>query len=475
VIDCPICHVKNHDDARFCAECGQRLGGSGQSVPPQSPTAQGQPPLVGADANRPQAPRLHSPLLSGAGMESVPHDPTDAGEVNRLRQLSSRSKEDPQINQTETPYKNPYDPRNAQAQQSGQNSPAEPPKHKLRSPLLSGEEFPDEDESWQQPDNPVLGNSHSGLRSPLLGGGSGSFSGQDRRTPQPTLEEFSGNERRRPLHSPLLHNTDEVQRFGGNSAGWEDDEPIEEDNPNVLRSPLLAAKRPLSDRPASPLPADTGASARPNRPGQPPESVQLNVNRPAPNNAPAQAAPSSAPPANSAMLGSRPNSTQEQYQFGLNQAPQAVPVAFQNMQSGQLPQAPAAASFPPGGTTGNISPPLPAATPPKPSAPPASASMQEPQRKPTSRLLAGSYDDTDEQHYSGSPANDRFAPASGPPSPLPKMIGVLAGLLLIGKLYVIVTFFQTQWRDSIFLVVDQFIGAGLIVCLMVLAFNLKSR
>lgn len=247
MIDCPICHVKNNDDARFCAECGQRLGGqtgpSGAPTEPVPPTARTQPPQ--ADQPTGSSRKLHSPLLNDSADNYPPADipsSQSGSDVNRLRQMSSRQQDPPPT--PDRPYKNPYDPRNDPRNvppESSSPPQAQEPQRKLRSPLLSGEEFDESEFSDQDPPSnarggnlrsPLLGGGEStnqgfrspllgggrrpeyedsdedqqaggaGLRSPLLGGG-GSYGSDDRRRIQPQTP-YGGNERRSGLRSPIL-------------------------------------------------------------------------------------------------------------------------------------------------------------------------------------------------------------------------------------------------------------------------------
>ena len=287
MIDCPICHVKNEDDARFCAECGQRLtgGAAQQSMPPAGSSLPRQPesspPVPDQSAGRP---RLHSPLLASGETQPDVKD-SSSGDVNRLRQMSGRANSErpsPSPAGADTPYRNPFDPRNNLPPEETQQRPegSMPPRQRgkgLRSPLLASEEF-DEDEFPQESDTPPQGRGGGHLRSPLLGGGSssswqddppsenpsghtphlrspllgsseGDYSGADRRGKSTfPPENYTGSERRRSgLRSPILGGGDESD-YDLDSAGDEDegDPYADEGNPNILRSPLLAAKRPLS-------------------------------------------------------------------------------------------------------------------------------------------------------------------------------------------------------------------------------------
>ncbi|HEY9793508.1 MAG TPA: hypothetical protein V6D22_24120 [Candidatus Obscuribacterales bacterium] len=547
MIDCPICHVKNHDDARFCAECGQRLSAPGQ---PANPTPS-EPPMQAhaQDAQRPPQSRLHSPLLSSgdAGADAPSASPTDPGDVNRLRQMSTRApnKDDHQVKPQETPYKNPFDPRNAAAQTGDTSAkPGEQQRPKLRSPLLSSEEFDDNDPAFADPPaanppqrgrglhSPLLGGEPAAhLRSPLLGGGSASqyqedddqaVSGGGLRSPLlggghhapdrrgTASESYEGQERRRgPLHSPLLGNT-QTDSYHFDEAE-EEDEPLDEDNPNVLRSPLLAAKRPLSDRDRPAVKSPSGSNTQtPLRPPQSPQAMQFGAQRGSPNSsynslqsissntggqapaapppAPSQPSSSGPPPASVPPASTQPPVAPAPAQvaslFG-DQPPSSVPPAFQNMQASasqmaaQAQPRPNSAAAPVGrtdGTTGGINVQPPARKSPEltstPSTPLPQSSYatpsQEPMRKAPSRLLAE--DDNDQAYdYNSRGAQDRYPERKG--SPIAKIIGIVAVLMLLSKCWVLYSFCQTDWVKSPFLVVDQLLGMALIFCVIGLAFG----
>lgn len=555
VIDCPICHVKNNDDARFCAECGQRLSGGAQSSVPTEPvqplrSPQQQPPQQ-------QAPqRLHSPLLSDAGpqADATHHGaglgPNSAsGEVNRLRQMSTRQQQEQQGQPPAQPYKNPFDPRNAappdmppSAGGAGPNSTsAEAPK-KLRSPLLSGEEFDedyiDDEPQQQQPGgrglrSPLLGGGEGGggalrspmlggggrqlpqdeydeepqpgggLRSPLLGGGGGGgYGGSDRRKLPDS--PYPGQERRRGgLRSPML-SSEEGEYY---EEEYYEDEPLDEDNPNVLRSPLLAAKRPLSDRP-KPEPSPQASNLQhPPRPGQMPD---LGPNVQNPNSSYSNlrsirgqgSAPPAVPPApfeQPAQLAQpAPNQPQAQQQAQPQQWPAGgpptnVPQSFLSGFSGaaatppvgpstaaQPVRPPEADQFSSGGGTGggiNVQPPTPSR-----SMPPYQAGIDQPtedvsRAKGRSKILSQYDSDDADEDYAPTPyGGSRYGmePSSGPPSPLPKIIGAIAVLVLIVKLWAFSQFAASQWMQTPWLVADQVVMIGTLICLAVLAFTRRN-
>jgi hypothetical protein len=605
VIDCPICHVKNNDDARFCAECGQRLTGQSSTsslteptpaLPPRSaapsPQQPQQPPQQPAQAPPPPAqaapppadqhrPRLKSPLLSGdedygggpqqfgAGQAGT----TDDAGVNRLRQMGNRPEPgnaNPSVDPNR-PFKNPYDPRNSMPQDQQQPSSGEAHR-KLRSPLLSGEEFDDSDFAEQDPPpsnvrggglrSPLLGGGEGGgglrspmlgggrgqqqyeedyddepqggggLRSPLLGGGAGGagYSGAERR--RAADQQYGGTERRKGgLRSPILGGgTDEYY-----DDYYEDDEAIDEDNPNVLRSPLLAAKRPLSDRPRN-----ESAPAQSNMQNPPPAGQMPDIGRnlPSPSSSytslrsiknaggPAQQPPQMVPPApqepqpqpysqrpyepqqpmapaatGGAMPGPGPQSAPPQPSFGSpsptppgppsqpSGPPQSVPPSFSRHESQPMAPQPA--------------PSVPTAQPVRPdeistfnraSGPSTEGSINV--QPPISNSKTPSYKDdaaTDEpvalrgkrragllSNYDGDNEESEYAAPSpfqsnAPASPLPKIICAIASILFLVKTWSFMTgFMSSDWRNFSWLMMDQLTMIGMYLCVAILAFTRRD-
>ncbi len=146
----------------------------------------------------------------------------------------------------------------------------------LRSPLLGGadedesdyeEDFPMRDredrspfphrshasapneQSHANPPRPKTGKGH--LRSPLLGG-EDDFE-DDMPVPQDQSSPQRGKQR---LHSPIFDRASSSSSSGF-SDYYDDEEPEEITDPNVLRSPLLAAKARVPDKPAG-RPAQQG-------------------------------------------------------------------------------------------------------------------------------------------------------------------------------------------------------------------------
>lgn len=350
MIDCPICHVPNDDDARFCAECGQRL---------QQPTPQpGPPPAVppgtftgafnqiNAPAEQPASPapapsptpehspavaasKLHSPLLGASS--SVPSGPgpgasdpisSNNPELDRLRRMT-RDNEPP----AGVPTGAPPEPDQGHSQ----------PPRKLRSPLLAQEEFDDDEPTSfggqqgggqagshgsafphrqsAQLRSPLLGNDEGGeqhppdkstgdtsrggkMRSPLLGGGRGGA--------EPEYDDYQNNNQGPPrggntgsgkkLRSRMLSGGGDD--YGGSNfeEDYEEDPYADEDNPNMLRSPLLAAKRPRGGTGSHSQPTPGGPLPTvPPAPGAP-STIQPSAPHIAPQPAQAQQMTSQGPP-----------------------------------------------------------------------------------------------------------------------------------------------------------------------------------
>lgn len=336
MIDCPICQQKNDDDARFCAECGQRLTGAAAvkeaSPPPAAPLPI--PPSQTVAPQPPAQPKLVSPLLSGAVMDNqgAGSRADTGGEVDRLRQMSARTSDKPDPTPgSELPFKNPFDPRNTYGADASPTVAASPtptgkPKSRprLHSPLLEAEEFEDGDPvlddtppaipgrggKFRSPllgggsgggagqvdnyyDAPPAEGGGGGLRSPLLGGGA--YTGGERR-----LKEnpgYGGSERRAGLRSPLLSSAGDSagEYFEGEDAEYDPYE--DDDNPNVLRSPLLAARSHGYERKQEARSAPQGQpSLAPEQPPQAPLKAQAPVQAPAAVVAQAPPPPVASPP-----------------------------------------------------------------------------------------------------------------------------------------------------------------------------------
>lgn len=599
MIDCPICHVRNEDDARFCAECGQRLNGPGQPAEQQAPQQQPthpQPP-------RATGGRLNSPLLSSSGTDSFAGQPPalmgapepqvdSAGEVSRLRQMAAKQQDKPLPPQLDTPFKNPFDPRNdprnqpqasPAAQQPGhppvqQSAPPAPPKGRLRSPLLAGDEF-DEENEYEEPAryeqaqgktagkplrSPLLGGGGGGggasakgyaeddyesadagggghLRSPLLGGGGG-YSGTDRRRAA-NEQPYGGQERRQShLRSPIL------QGGGGGGGEFYDDyeqadeyEELDEDNPNVLRSPLLAAKRPL-ERPSGRAPQ--GSNVQRQSAASPPVELQQGQGQP-PNSsynnlqsirtAASPAAAQAVPPLPAAPPPLTPSAPAGQGQIGEPSPSLSEPASGSYMTGapGTLPvqSAPAATSPTPSawpqsnaprastpdlqapwpatsGTSGlnavptHVQPPATSSSRPQTATPgeapapgsdtafgagsgsgrsrqPADSqdnpSQPEKPARGKPRMLGGAADSDYDDHQYNEHAGGRFNAPAEPASPMPKIVGGVAVLLLLVQLGAFAGFMGDPqgWGRVGWMMMDHIVVVGTLICIIVLAFTSK--
>lgn len=289
MIQCQICQVANEDAAQFCRECGGRLNpGQPLATTAANPPAESLPQAQTAPAK--PRPKLHSPILGTSEPEPEPQ-PEESGRKGR---------------------------GSSQSQSSSRKG--------LRSPLLGGGDDMDTE------DEPEPRASKSSLRSPMLGGGGhGGSSGGGSKTAFPHRGDFepedsrptarleSGKHSSKGLRSPLLGGSDfdpeesfddpgiqakasgQVKAhhrlrspiLGGSEPDYYEDEVFDEEveeieDPNVLRSPLLAVRSPRNQSQSSShaQPASSGQPMPGQTTGQPTISPQ----------APAQA-PSQAPAA----------------------------------------------------------------------------------------------------------------------------------------------------------------------------------
>lgn len=243
MIDCPICHVMNDDQVRFCAECGHRLAPATSSLPPLPTNLSGPagaapttPPIpspnqnpansINNNTNNPKTTRkLHSPLLGGDTDEddeivqpksAFPHRSSTFQNISNSEAPERKSMRSPLLGNSGSPGEETQTPRVSK---------------KLHSPLL-GDDFEENytvAESDSRPSHP------SGLHSPLLDGDSSYGGIQDRTIP--------ASMHRSSLHSPILGS--------GQAAPNYEEEEEDDQNPNVLRSPLLMARSKISDKPTA--------------------------------------------------------------------------------------------------------------------------------------------------------------------------------------------------------------------------------
>lgn len=378
MIQCQICQVANEDIAQFCKECGGRLTPSKPLVNSPAPAQPAQlgtaapPQPVAPEQHAQPKPKLRSPLFGG----------TDAD-----NNFDDEEEPQPVLNK---------------AKSKG-----------LRSPLL-GAVDEDEDEEPAFEPKPRDAKSRGAMRSPLFGGGDGGKNKEHKSTfphrshdiepdhePSPAAKLEAGRHQSKGLRSPLLGGDDFDPEAGlaeepgiqgkaagqvkahhrlrspifGSDDGYEDeifDEEVEDvDDPNVLRSPLLAVKTPRAKAPQSTQPqAQPQAPAPQNAPPAPVVMPALpmpvaNTMPPAPAPYPAApqafagnspsappAAPTSAPRYEPKPAPSPSNSqfgmaaqTPGHYDYGVQATPAPIPAPLPNPypapQPAPMPSAPA--------------------------------------------------------------------------------------------------------------------------------------
>lgn len=270
MINCPICSVVNDDSARFCAECGQRLQPDPAPVPTEMPAKE---------------PEIVAPPPVQAAPEVVPTQPAATPEAISAIEEAKRATPPKPVKKLHSPLLKPdeYEEEEPPIHSTGKKG------RSLRSPILGGGEPSYEFEEDE------FASKHKGLRSPLLGGGD----------VEPPQHRFVGEPQpTRPghLHSPLLDSTyDEYDDF------IDDFETVED--PNVLRSPLLAAKVPMHTHSHEPNPAEPvqAPSAPPAAPATPVAPAPVAI--PAPTPAQSPPTPMASAPQSMAVPSSAPMST----------------------------------------------------------------------------------------------------------------------------------------------------------------------
>ncbi len=318
VINCPICSVVNDDAARFCAECGQRLQPDPAPVATQMPVKE---------------PEIAAPPPVQAAPEIVPTQPAATPEAISAIEEAKRPTPPKPIKKLHSPLLKPDEYEEEE----------EPPIHttgkkgrSLRSPILGGSEPSYEYESEQD----EFASKHKGLRSPLLGG-------SEVEQPQHRFAAEPSHTRPGHLHSPLLDSTyDEYDDF------IDDFETVED--PNVLRSPLLAAKVPMHTHSHEPKEETPPPTPTPPAVVAPPQAA---TPAPAPMPAPTPAAPPPVAP------------------------PVATPVAAVNPPISSPVSVPPASSPIPAATTSN--PPTSAPSPTPSISTPVSSPLESASRFPT--------------------------------------------------------------------------------------------
>jgi hypothetical protein len=253
--ECSSCQTVNDNSAQFCLECGQKL----------APPGRGSVPDEQAPASPSGRPRLHSPILGGyediddsprKGEKPKNNNAPRAKGAHLRSPLLGGSDEDEAV---DDPAMKPIKGRAPLPKSGG----------KMRSPLLGGGSGPSSDDDYEEdfplrdrndshsafphrsrpreadPEMPAP-QQHSGkahLRSPLLGGSDADDDYEEEQfSPQPAgRKQQTGNSRPQKLHSPIF---DRSPSSGGYDD-YDDDDGQDIDDPNVLRSPLLAAKSRL--------------------------------------------------------------------------------------------------------------------------------------------------------------------------------------------------------------------------------------
>jgi len=260
VIECPICHVQNDDRSLFCAECGQRFAPTpGQAVQQQSQS----PPVTPEETPKRPPMKLRSPILG------EPEEEPDQ-ELGRMRPFGKSADSSSAI-RPKGRMRSPGLGEHPDEEESPPSSAGGPiARRGLRSPLLhSGTDEPDEPETSSgsgmfphrsnsrlnapPPEGaPPAGTKPKSLRSPLLGGDPG-FDEVD--IEEEEIQTKSGRGKR--LRSPV---------FGDAVGQFEDDyEPPQlDEDPNALRSPLLArrVKPEPAGQPKGATPQPAGAAPR---------------------------------------------------------------------------------------------------------------------------------------------------------------------------------------------------------------------
>jgi hypothetical protein len=379
--ECSSCQTVNDNSAQFCLECGQKLAPVGRGAAPdeQAPAA----PSSGR-------PRLHSPILGGyEDIDDSPRKPKEPKiTAPRAKGAHLRS---PLLggNDGEDDDEEVFDDT---AMKPGKGKPqGAKPGGKMRSPLL-GKSGPSSDDDYEEdfplrdrnndrsafphrsrpreadPEMPApqqhapqqsSGKAH--LRSPLLGGSDEDDYEEEQFSPptgrkQP--QQQPGNSRPQKLKSPMF---DRASSSGGYND-YDDEEVEEVDDPNVLRSPLLAAKSRLpqartNQNQPRPYPSNDAPQMQQNAQGMQPGQGQQGYNQqpqqPAYNQqAPSQQAYAAAPQQQQPMQQGQPPQHQQQPQQV--QQPQQ-PMGQTSPQAGQAafgappqnPQQPVFAPAPP--------------------------------------------------------------------------------------------------------------------------------
>lgn len=249
---CPICQTSNDAQALFCAECGHRFQSQGVA-PTQAGQMQAPPPAPPQQhpqaKPKPKKVKLHSPIL-GDQADDLDDDFDSPAKAPGKSKKSLRS---PLLGGEDDEPASDF-PRRGPRVSTGldttatSGSTAKKAKSKLRSPLL-GEDDEDFDQDFEP--GPGTGTGHGkGLRSPLLGS-----EGGDSFDSAPVSRSAAGKSGGKPrLRSPVLGGGDDLY------DPYDDEyEETDEEDPNVLRSPLLMARTPKHELTRIPQPENSPA------------------------------------------------------------------------------------------------------------------------------------------------------------------------------------------------------------------------
>jgi hypothetical protein len=314
VIQCQICQVANEDIAQFCKECGGRLSPTKPLITNSSPVEQAAPVQQAPAAATPvetQAqprPKLRSPLFGGSEADNNFDDDEEVQPV--LNKPKGRGLRSPLLGGADEDEEPAFEPKPRDAKSRGLRSPilgggadgGKNKEHKSTFPHRS-HEIEDQEPSPTAKLEPGRHQS-KGLRSPLLGG--------DDFDPEAGLAEEPGMSSK-AAGQVKAHHRLRSPIFGATDDDYEDeifDEEVDDvDDPNVLRSPLLAVKTPRAKTPA---PAPAAQAAAPIHSIPAPAPAPAPVQAPAPlQQYPAQQAPTPLAPypaANQAFAQNSPSS-----------------------------------------------------------------------------------------------------------------------------------------------------------------------
>lgn len=307
MIQCQICQVANEDIAQFCKECGGRLTPAKPLITNSSPLQQApvQQAPAPVESHAQPKPKLRSPLFGG-GSDADNNFDDDEEVKPSLNKAKGKGLRSPLLGGVDEDEEPAFDPKPRDAKSRGA----------LRSPMLGGgggggadsgknkehkSTFPHRSHDVEAEHEPSPAaklepgrHQSKGLRSPLLGGDD--FDPEAGLAEEPGMHSKAGGQVKahHRLRSPILGATDD---------GYEDEifdeEADDVDDPNVLRSPLLAVKTPR----AKPVQAQAPAPAPAPAPVPAPMPVQT---MPAPT--PLQQAPAPYPAAPQAFAPNSPSS-----------------------------------------------------------------------------------------------------------------------------------------------------------------------